>query len=67
MRTKRLEGWGEIATALAGAAGVTVSIDQAKRYASNHGLPVMRTGPGAVKRVVAELSAVTDWCIANFG
>lgn len=62
-----LDGWGQIATALSEAAGVNISVDQAKRYELEHGLPVQRKGPGKRKRVVAELEAVVSWCIKAFG
>lgn len=62
-----LDGWGQIATALSEAAGVPISIDQAKRYEREHGLPVQRKGPGKRKRIAAELDAVVSWCIKAFG
>lgn len=62
----RIEGWKAIAAKLTTAAGVSISPDQAKRYAREHGLPVKRTGPGR-QRVVAEPDKITDWCILNFG
>lgn len=62
-----LDGWGQIATALSECAGVSVSVDQAKRYEREHGLPVKRGGPGMRKRVMADLDAVVKWCIKAFG
>ena len=62
-----LDGWGEIAKVLTESAGVEISIDQAKRYERDHGLPVKRIGPGVKKRVVASLERVVDWCIREFG
>lgn len=64
---KKLDGWGEIALLLTEAAGVSISVDQAKRYARDHGLPVRRVGPGERKRIVAEADAVIEWCIREFG
>lgn len=63
----RVEGWKQISAALSKAAGIPVSMEQARRYAREHGLPVRRTGPGARKRVVATIDAIAAWCTMEFG
>lgn len=66
---KKLDGWGEIALVLTEAAGVTISVDQAARYAirAQHPLPVQRMGRGERKRIVADTATVVEWCILEFG
>lgn len=61
-----LDGWGAIAEVLTTAAGVEVSMDQARRYEA-HGLPIKRKGPGKRKRVTANRSELVEWCIKAFG
>lgn len=65
----KLDGWGEIALVLTEAAGVTISVDQASRYAkrTEHPLPVHRMGRGERKRIVAETRDVVEWCVQEFG
>ena len=63
-----LDGWGQNAAHLSEITGLSISVQQARRYAArtNDPLPVRRVGRRARPHVVAFKAQLEAWVLAEF-